>query len=181
MRACAGPMARAIADAGSFGTRHTKVRAVRAAARTRAARAHETGTPEGPSVAELLDPARIALHFSHRFRRRRLSGAVAQLELPPADVAPSTQLVTDVAVHADRPETERLVQPNAGGVRQRHACVGRVEALQPQQPEQLAVEGLADAAPPMLLVHVHTDVDGPLVGGALPVLRRISVPAHDPA
>src|SRR2546423_653509 len=122
----------------------TRVRVVGAAARPRAARANETGTPEGPSVAELLAPARIALHFGHRFRRRRLAGAVAQLELPPADVAPPAQLVTDGSVHADRPETERLVQPHAGGVRQGDACVRRVEPLQPQQPEQLAVEVLSD-------------------------------------
>ncbi len=84
-------------------------------------------------------PARIALRLERGARRRGLAGAVAQRELPPADIVPRAQLVPDGRIDADETEPERLVQPDAGGVRQGDSGVRGVETLQPQKRDERRV------------------------------------------
>ena len=68
-----------------------------------------------------------------------------QLELPPADVMPRTQLEADVAVDPDRLKSDSLVQCHAGRIWKRDACEDLVEAKCGQSRQQRRVQALADA------------------------------------
>ena len=72
-------------------------------------------------------------------------------------------------------KAQRLVQPDARVVGQRHAGDGAAQPLAAQQPEQRLVERAADAGAVAGGLDVDADVDGPAVGGAGAVLRRVGV------
>src|SRR5205823_8912116 len=63
-----------------------------------------------------------------------------EVELPPPDVAPGAELEADPPVDANRLEAERLVQPDAGVVGQRHARARDAQALLGQQAEERLVQ-----------------------------------------
>src|SRR6185436_7968521 len=104
-----------------------------------------------------------------------------ELELPPADVAPGGCLEADVAVDADLLEAERLVEADAGVVRQGDAGAGDVEALLAQERTEMLVELAADAAAVVCGVDVDGHVDGPAVCRALAVGRGVRVADDLPA
>src|SRR5207302_638184 len=78
----------------------------------------------------------------------RRSLARTQGQLPELHVVPRPQLPTDVAVHPDCGEAQRLVEGDAGRVGQGDAPDGLAVALGPQHGEEGRVESLARAPAP---------------------------------
>jgi hypothetical protein len=90
----------------------------------------------------------------------------AQLQLPPADVAPGARLPADPTVDADGDEPERLVQGDAGLVGQGDPRASDLEALATEPREERLVEPPTGPAGAMPVADVDGYVHRPPVGAA---------------
>src|SRR2546422_1148112 len=75
--------------------------------------------------------------------------------LPPADIMPGSEFVSDVPIDPHGLKAEGFVQPHAGGIGQGDASVALVKALQSQQLKESGIQGPADAGAPRLLMDIH--------------------------
>src|SRR5207244_11223173 len=120
--------------------------------------------PIGPS------PDGCQIQWWLRFARR-----FVERELPPADVAPRTELVADVLVHANRSKSDALVQRNARRVGERNPSVRVEESLCGQDREQRSIESLSNAAPLKVWMHGDRRVHRPAVRAPHAMFRRVRV------
>src|SRR5581483_4419001 len=134
--------------------------------------------PRAPGRRRLPDAGAAARQRSRLARRPALRGGwqrlrrsplavlrLAEGALVPGDVAPGSGLPADPAVDADLLETERLVQPDARGVRERDPGARDPDPLGCQAREQLFVQRPPDATAARAVCDVDADVGRPAVAG----------------
>src|SRR5262245_20360721 len=90
----------------------------------------------GFSPAEQFGPLPQPTRARHVERRTRRDLVLLEHQLPPSDVVPAIQLVADVAVHTNWLEAHRLVQRDAGRIRQRDSGERIEVALRGQNGEE---------------------------------------------
>src|SRR5262249_40482536 len=120
-------------------------------------------------------PAGHRTRRRHVRRRLRQRGPGLDHALPPPDIAPLAELVTDPTVDADLLEADRLVQSHAARVRQRDSRIRVAEPLEGEDPEERGVQRATHAPAPRASVDVHGGVDRPEVGAPSAVPARVHV------
>src|SRR5690606_15252563 len=98
--------------------------------------------------------------------------------LPPTDVAPAAELPADLAVDADRRESHRLVQADAGLVRQGDPREGGVKTLAREQRQQRGIERAADPLPWMCRIYIDRDIARAGIGGARAMRRTVRIAGY---
>src|SRR5690242_4707128 len=84
--------------------------------------------------------------------------------LPPPDVVPAVELEPDLAIDAERLETDQLVQRDASRIRQGDAGEGGMKTAPLQLRQQLEIERAADAGALRLRRDIDRGVDGMAIG-----------------
>src|SRR5437762_7549660 len=115
--------------------------------------------------------------IAHKRKRLRLRGFVGcglQVELPPAEIDPATELVTYLRKYRDATESSRVMQPHARFIRQRDTGARLHITLNLEDCKQTLVQCPADPFLSLSRADVYGNFDSPSVRCPLAKLAGVS-------